>query len=1249
VLGSYDGSVKLSGDGERPFGAPAIISVISPVRGSGRTSALVNLAWLLACAGHRVLAVDAGDGLHRVADYLQHVAVETTLVSTPQDPGTRVSGAWSAHAPATGEAYRAERRFVLPAGLGQVDVVACASHEVEGVLTRVRSLPSYDVVLVDQPTMSSQLAARCGRWSDCLVVCFRPLRDQVIHALALSREVRQGGVGAPRVVLLASQVQPGAETEQRGMTLGLVEGDRRSPDEPPIAVVAIPYRAFEPDGAVAALIDAPGDPQGLLGAHRDLVRAVLPDGPEPRDVPARVRDRYRGALRLRVPEPEQLGVLYLGRERPWADWVAEELRPYGVPVVLLPTGCAPALAAECTQVVVVVGDQRNAIAAEAERLGLLDPARTLSLLVTPSATAVGPGLAVRPVAADPRAASAALTAGLGWIPPRPNVGPPGRLPGSGRLQVVRRPLRNVDFVGRDGELDAMRDLLPTGTYSRVTVWGPAGSGKSEIACEYAYRFADTYDVIWWVQAHTRATVRIGLTELARELKIDSGGDPPSAVHAALKESTRRWLVIFDNAEDLQAVEDLIPVAGSATGTGHVIVSRRLPEGDTVLPLGPFARGHSLALLRKWLPDLRLEAAERIAELTGDLPIAVRLAVAWLKESSETAEAQGLLPRQAVDWAYRTYVDLFEDRLSRQEPPPGGATEEYVTGIALQLTLDILRGIGHAEPVPARQTAVRVAQLISFLSPDGVSLALLSSARMLSELASFPDSAGDWVAQDGLLLHYALRVANRHGLFELNRAGPSEVRMHRMLSKLLRDLMSAEERTRTRDRVLAVLASYAPTDAEGDAIGRPDNMRELAGHVQPSGAPDCDDPAVRRWLVLQVRFAYTEGDVAAWEAMVAFARELRGTWLARFGRNDPLYLRLCVQLANLERALGHIEAACALDQEALVAQQLVLGPSHPRTLLTSRGLAADYRGMGRFHEAWLEDAGTVPGLERSLGRDHLETLRAVWDLALSWHLDGNAVQALQTSDEVLQRLWRLFPPDSPHLARAVVNHAMFLRELGEYGRAQRVLDEVRTRLRDGTSSYALDDLRLRDGYAICWRGLGFPQRAKDEHEQVRAALVVRVGEDHPYTIATTVALSADLHVLGQPPEAIDTVRVAVDRLRARDSEEHPFINVCRSNLALYHRAAGDTRQAVSLGRESFERLLATLLEQHPWTLGAGLNLCGSLIMDGNTHEAARLLGRLDGWSRTYISPSHPVSTKIAGSLRDQRACLKSETLFEIPPP
>ena len=76
----------------------------------------------------------------------------------------------------------------------------------------------------------------------------------------------------------------------------------------------------------------------------------------------------------------------------------------------------------------------------------------------------------------------------------------GPLPPGSVLRVWNIPARNPGFTGRDGMLAAVRDRLEAGDRAVVqALQGQAGVGKTQLAIEYAHRFAGAYDVAWWVE------------------------------------------------------------------------------------------------------------------------------------------------------------------------------------------------------------------------------------------------------------------------------------------------------------------------------------------------------------------------------------------------------------------------------------------------------------------------------------------------------------------------------------------------------------------------------------------------------------------------------------------------------------------------------------------------------------------------------------------------------------------------------
>ena len=95
------------------------------------------------------------------------------------------------------------------------------------------------------------------------------------------------------------------------------------------------------------------------------------------------------------------------------------------------------------------------------------------------------------------------------------IGP--RLPGS-VPPVWNIPARNPGFTGRDGLLVAVRERLLAGDRAVVqALQGMGGVGKTQLAIEYAHRFAGTYDLAWWVDAEQAGLIGEQFAALGAEL------------------------------------------------------------------------------------------------------------------------------------------------------------------------------------------------------------------------------------------------------------------------------------------------------------------------------------------------------------------------------------------------------------------------------------------------------------------------------------------------------------------------------------------------------------------------------------------------------------------------------------------------------------------------------------------------------------------------------------------------------------
>jgi hypothetical protein len=141
------------------------------------------------------------------------------------------------------------------------------------------------------------------------------------------------------------------------------------------------------------------------------------------------------------------------------------------------------------------------------------------------------------------------------------------------LHIFNLPFsRNKFFTGRDDILKNLHARFNNGeTVQGLN--GMGGIGKTQTALEYAYRRRQDYKAVLWAGANTRETLIADFAAIAGQLNLPekNAQDQGEAVAAVKRwlENNSSWLLILDNADEIETAEEFIPLSE----TGHIAKAR----------------------------------------------------------------------------------------------------------------------------------------------------------------------------------------------------------------------------------------------------------------------------------------------------------------------------------------------------------------------------------------------------------------------------------------------------------------------------------------------------------------------------------------------------------------------------------------------------------------------------------------------------------------------------------------------------
>jgi Tetratricopeptide repeat/NB-ARC domain len=624
------------------------------------------------------------------------------------------------------------------------------------------------------------------------------------------------------------------------------------------------------------------------------------------------------------------------------------------------------------------------------------------------------------------------------------------------------PPRNPSFVGRDALLERLRrDLCDPGSVAVRALHGLAGVGKSSMAAEYAHRYRADFDVVWWIDAEQNALVSEQMVTLGVTAGvIDQWDETAHAVRTSVDwlRRRRRWLLIFDNATEHSDLAQFLPGDG-----GQVLITSRNPRWEEIAvgqDIGLFSRTESIALLRRFVSDLGDDSASAVAEVLGDLPIAVTQAARFLADT-------GIPPAE------------YQADLER------GRSQEGLSTLAAAVRLSYRR-LDRSDPA-----ATALMRLCAVLGPAPIRLSWLAQALDTGS-ASGMGQIFQPLAKLGLA-----RASSVPGWIVVHRAIQATVRA------MLTPQEYEEERRRAEQMVVAV-----PLGPPDDPGSWPDWANVLP-HLLAADSARSGDTYLREKVCDGVSYVLLRGDT---RASLALAERLRGLWVERFGVGDQHVLKVAHLLSTAYYHDGQYEAALALDQENFDRRRAILGPDHPDTLMSANGLAVTLGSLGRNVEARDLHLDTLERLTRTLGADHHQTLRTAYNLAGQFRALGDLESARRLGEDTLARRRKGLPDYPLQEMSAAHSLAITYSRIRDYPAAQALHEDIRRRRIEQLGEDHPASLRSGHSLGDTLRDMGETESAREILSDVLQRRERILGLDHPATTETRLMLEH----LGDPP-------------------------------------------------------------------------------------------------------------------------------------
>jgi tetratricopeptide (TPR) repeat protein len=721
--------------------------------------------------------------------------------------------------------------------------------------------------------------------------------------------------------------------------------------------------------------------------------------------------------------------------------------------------------------------------------------------------------------------------------------------------------RNPFFTGRETHLERLDQCLKengsVALTQPISISGLGGIGKTQLALEYAHRnHHKVYRAVLWANAVDKAALEASYLSLARLLNLPEKDEREvdlivQAVKTWLKEHTS-WLLILDNADDLQLARSFLPTKPR----GHILLTtcsqivgniaerievEAMEQEEALLFLlrrsGVLKDGTELDILASHIHN----TARQLVEILGGHPLALDQAGAYIEETGAS---------------FVTYIQLYADQRLILLSERGSLGDEHPETVVVTFEISFQRACKLCSEV------ADVLHCCSFLLFDDIPEELFSNGLKL-DIAKFNN---------------AIRALRRYSLIKRN-AEKKILSVHRLVQVVLRDAMTTSEQEVWTEKATIALNIVFP-HVEYTTWSQ---CERLVSHVlactamlerQAALSPEGVELLNKTALYLLDRARYKE------------AEPLLQRVVATLQQSIPDHSNTAAGMYNLARTYywqGRYAEAELLFLQARAIDEKALGEGHLNMAIHDHSLALLHKEQGRFKEAERLYRQALTVRERHLGREHravVEILGSLGKLYLEWGKFGDAEPLFLRAIELQVQHGGQEHPEAMTLLNDLADlYCLDSRDAAAEPLYQQIL-QFRVKQvgaihpLTATAHLNMAKLYLRRGQYQ--KSEPYARRALEIYEST-------LGQTHPYTAAGLHCLAAVSYQQNDFQQAETYWQQAFTICEQQEGSEHPHTALCLHGLAMVSCQRGQYQEAETYWQRALAIQEPLLGFEHPDTI------------------------------------------------------------------